>query len=297
MNTLQRAEVDRYLATGNHDDVLFKIWPGDSVVGRAINGDAALRCALISAVRERVEQAAVSACQEHSGLGINAREKFAPMVRGLFPQKEQAIILDMLERSVIFLTPATINTVLEKATWLNTAWNLANIYLASLDVKPLSESAPDIVGLSEETTCYVSMKYFSNNDPLEDYVIHEAAHIFHNCKRETVGLRETRRREWLLEINFAKRETFAYTCEAYSRILELGETRTARSRLLSEHAEEPMPPDDRVEGAEYVDILREAVAARNGWKRILERCSPSVNQFGIRINASNSSIGTGLLNK
>jgi hypothetical protein len=196
------------------------------------------------------------------------------MVQGFFPQKEQAVILNMLERSVVFLTPATINAVLEKAAWLKTAWDLANIYLTSLDAKPLSESAPDIVGLSEEMTCFVSMKYFSNNNPLEDYVIHEAAHIFHNCKRETVGLRETRRREWLLEIDFAKRETFAYACEAYSRILELGETRSARSRLLSEHAEEPMPPDDRVEGAEYVDILREAVAARNGWKRILERCAP-----------------------
>jgi hypothetical protein len=274
MNALQRAEVKCFLSSGNHDDILFKIWPGDSVVGRAINGDTALRSALISAVRERAEQAAVSACQEYSGLDVNAREKFAPMVRGLFPQSEQLVILDMLERSVVFLTPATINTVLGKATWLKTAWNLANIYLASLDAKPLSESAPDIVGLSEETTCYVSMKYFRNNDPLEDYVIHEAAHIFHNCKRETIGLQETRRREWLLEIDYFKRETFAYSCEAYSRILELGETRSARSRLLSELVEGAMPPDDRVEGVEYVDILREAVAARNGWKRILERCSP-----------------------
>lgn len=233
MNTLQRKEVDRYLATGDHDDVLFDIWPGDSIIGRAINGDTALRSALISAVRERAEQAAVSACHEHSILNINAREKFAPMVLGLFPQKEQATILDMLERSVAFLTPATISMVLEKTPWLKTAWNLANIYLASLDAKPLSESAPDIVGLSEEMTCFVPMKYFSNNNPLEDYVIHEAAHIFHNCKRKTIGLPETRRREWLLEIDFAKRETFAYACEAYSRILELGETRSARNRLLS----------------------------------------------------------------
>ena len=117
------------------------------------------------------------------------------------------------------------------------------------------------------------MKYFSNNNPLEDYVVHEAAHIFHNCKRETIGLpAATRRREWLLEIDYTKREMFAYSCEAYSRILEFGETRSTRSRLLSELAEGPMPPDERVEGAEYIDILREAVAARNGWKRILERC-------------------------
>lgn len=71
-----------------------------------------------------------------------------------------------------------------------------------------------------------------------------------------------------------KSETFAYFCEAYSRILELGETCSARSRLLSELAEGPMPPDECTDGAEYVDILRKAVAARNGWKRILDRCSP-----------------------
>ena len=29
-----------------------------------------------------------------------------------------------------------------------------------------------------------------------------------------------------------------------------------------------------VEVDEYLDILREAVVARNGWKRILDRCSP-----------------------
>ncbi|MDP2762593.1 MAG: hypothetical protein Q8O64_19700 [Sideroxyarcus sp.] len=78
----------------------------------------------------------------------------------------------------------------------------------------------------------ISAKYFSNNNnPLEDYMVHEAAHIFHNYTREMIGLPATRCREWLLEIDYAKRETFAYSCEAYSRILELGETCSARSRL------------------------------------------------------------------
>jgi hypothetical protein len=35
-----------------------------------------------------------------------------------------------------------------------------------------------------------------------------------------------------------------------------------------------MPADERVDAAEYMGILREAVAARNGWKRILKRCTP-----------------------
>jgi hypothetical protein len=44
--------------------------------------------------------------------------------------------------------------------------------------------------------------------------------------------------------------------------------------LLAEHEQGRPPPDERVDADEYFDILREAVAARNGWKRILARSSP-----------------------
>jgi len=130
------------------------------------------------------------------------------------------------------------------------------------------------VGLSEGTICYVSVNYFRAPGRFDDFAVHEAAHIFHNCKRRTIGLRETRVREWLLEIDFAKREIFAYACEAFSRIHAPGHSPRAREMLLAEHKQGPMPADGRVEAGEYLDILREAVAARNGWKRILERCSP-----------------------
>jgi hypothetical protein len=278
MNVLQKTAIDRFLDSGEYDNS-FEMWSGGTFVDKANRGSHALRSALISEVLLRAGQAAVPAyC--HSVTDIDSCAKFTPMVRGLFPQAEQSIILDMLERSVIFLTPATIKIALEKTPWLHTAWNLANLYLASLDAKLLGDAALGIVGLSEETTCYVSMSYFANRNPFDDYVIHEAAHIFHNCKRESIGLPATRRREWMLEIDYTKRETFAYSCEAYSRMLELGETRSARIRLLSELAEGPMPSDERVDGSEYVDILRECVAARNGWKRILERCSPLKSHHG-----------------
>ena len=71
-----------------------------------------------------------------------------------------------------------------------------------------------------------------------------------------------------------KRETFAYACEVYSRILELGKSPAERRALLSELERERVPGTQRVDPDEYVDILREAVAARNGWKRILARCAP-----------------------
>jgi hypothetical protein len=275
INTQQQAAIDHFLSSGNYDDILFQIWPGNSIIERSTIGNSALRSVLISAVLVRSELATVSACNDFSGLDLNVRAKFMPMVQGLFPQNERTIILDILERSVVFITPATINMVIKKAPWLSTAWTLANIYLSSLGAKAFTDETPEIVGLSEETTCYVSMKYFNHNNPYEDYVIHEAAHIFHNCKRELIGLPAIRRCEWLLDIDYAKRETFAYSCEAYSRILEMGENRSERIQLLSEHIEGPMPPDDRVDEDEYVDILRESVPARNGWKLILDRCSPT----------------------
>jgi hypothetical protein len=117
------------------------------------------------------------------------------------------------------------------------------------------------------------MDYFADKDPFADYVTHEVAHVFHNCKRETVGLPYSHSRGWLLEISFAHRETFAYACEAYGRILEQAGRKQRRHSLLTQYARGPAPSDDRVEPTKLLDILAEAVDARNGWKRILARCS------------------------
>ena len=59
-----------------------------------------------------------------------------------------------------------------------------------------------------------------------------------------------------------------------TRLLELGRTPAIRTSLLLELAAEHAPPEDRVDRDEYLHILREAVSARNGWKRILARCAP-----------------------
>ena len=184
-------------------------------------------------------------------------------------------MLDVLARSVVFLTPATIDTVLQTTPWLHTVWDLANLYLVSCGAEPLSENARLIVGLSAETTCFVASDYFNAPSRFDDFVVHEAAHVFHNCKRRTIGLSATLRREWLLDIDYRKRETFACACETYGRILELGSGSAGRRMLLSEIEEAHVPPDDRVDPVEYIDILREAVTARNDWKRILRRCSPA----------------------
>ncbi len=270
---IPKHEIDAFLRSGEHD-LAFRTWPGNDFLARAQSGNAALRHALVSTVRERTRHATLLEALTNMDTVAFTRGKVTPMVRGLFPAAEQERVLDTLARSVIFLTPATIDDVLEQTPWLRTAWNLANLYLADCDAALLAEDAPCLAGLSEGTTCYLSAGYFDQSGRFDDFLVHEAAHIFHNCKRGTIGLPETRRKEWLLEIEYRKRETFAYACEAYSRIHELADSAKARRRFLAEHEQGPMPPDERVNVDEYMDILREAVAARNGWKRILKRCSP-----------------------
>jgi len=268
-------EVARYVRTGEHDNLLFSGWPGGDLGARARQGHQALSDALIAEVRRRTRHAEVPG--ELLGLDVAAfaRGKVAPMVRGLFPRAEQEQVLDLLARSVVFLTPANLEPILRHMRWLSTAWHLANLYLFSFGAELLSEEAEPILGLSEETACYVSVEYFTGSGRFDDFVVHEAAHVFHNCKRQTVGLPHTRRREWLLEIEFAKRETFACACEVYARILELTKRPADRRALLSELEREPLPGVAGMNPDEYVDVLREAVAARNGWKRILARCAPS----------------------
>ena len=237
-----------------------------------------MRGALISVVKSRAGHVTVP--EELVDLDVVSftRSKVEPMVRGLFPGAEQQAVLDVLAPSVVFLTPTTIEHVLNQTRYLKTAWSLSNIYLASCGSKLLADDAPELVGLSEETTCYVSMTYFQPNGQFEDFIVHEAAHIFHNCKRQTIGLPDVRGREWLLNIDFGKRETFAYGCETYSRILEVANSTAARRELLSQVEKGPLLPDERVDASEYIHVLREAAAARNGWKRILQVCAPPRKQ-------------------
>jgi hypothetical protein len=128
------------------------------------------------------------------------------------------------------------------------------------------------VGLSEDQACYVSPAYFEERDPFADFVVHEVAHIFHNTRRQTAGLPETRRK-YLLDIHYSKRETFAYACEAYSRILERVREPAQRRALAQDFDGFKGIPEARVEPAEVADIVRAACCSRNGWKLILARCA------------------------
>jgi hypothetical protein len=267
-------EVERYLRTGE-TDAYAAAWAGQNLIESTKIAHDDLIGALIASVKERsAGQAKPHTFQDPVNLGGLTRNRVEPMVRGLFPRAEHEPVMALVEHSVVFLTSANIEATLLDCRWLHTAWDIANLYLGSLGVELLSEEAPCLVGLSEETTCFVSLHYFDEQDPFADFVVHEVAHIFHNCKRESAGLRDIRGREWLLEIGFRRRETFDYACETYSTIAKRGRSLHERVALAEDFGRNVRIADDRVDPKELADIIQEACDRRNGWKAILARCSP-----------------------
>ena len=116
-------EIDHFLATGDHD-LLFLNWPGENILDRARQGSRTLADALTAEVRRRAERVTVRTPDALRGIDIVAftRRKVEPMVRGLFPGKEQGPVLALLERSVVFLTPETIQPLIQNEKSLRTAW-------------------------------------------------------------------------------------------------------------------------------------------------------------------------------
>lgn len=283
------AEIRRYLETGEHD-MLFPAWSGVNTVDRLNRGHRELLAALVDEVKRRAGKPAIPPSlrgMDPVGFG---RKKAGPMVRGLFPRSEQDVVLDLVGRSVVFVTPRSIRSILLGCEHLETAWKLANLYLGSVGAELLGKDAPELVGYSEDTTCFVSLDYFRHEDPFADFVVHETAHIFHNCKRRTAGLPEPRTREWLLNIDFRRRETFAYACEAYSRILERSRTPSDR-QVLAQEFDGFRVDDGRVDSPEVAAVVREACGRRNGWKVILGNCAPKRPR---RRGASPPASGNGL---
>jgi hypothetical protein len=182
-----------FLTAGDHDPQ-FCPWPGD-VLARGQRGRRDLLEALVTEVRRRAPAPEIHTDFARMDVPALTRRRVEPMIRGLFPHGDQAAVRALVERSVVFLLPGTVAEVLRGQRWMKTAWDLANLCLMSVGAELLAEDAPRIVGLSEETTCYVSMDYFTDADPFADFVVHEAAHVFHNCKRHTVGLPESRGRQ------------------------------------------------------------------------------------------------------
>lgn len=184
------AAIDRYLSSGDSDPES-RVWPG-GYCDRCVLAHRELRAALVAEVRRRVVD--VVPVEPPDAPFTSSQRRIELMVRGLFPAAEQEIVLTRLRSSVVLITDANIDALLESRMWDRTAWVIANMYLRSLGLETLGGDDSTPVGMSEETTCYVTPECLVEEDPFADFVVHEVAHIFHNCKRGTLGLRQQLRR-------------------------------------------------------------------------------------------------------
>jgi hypothetical protein len=266
----QKAVIQKYLATSEVDSC-YPAW-GGSIIHASQEGAKQVRAALVDAVRNNssLEQNFANTPMIDAE---NVLAKLQPMIYSLFPKVERDTVLSAIAKGVVVLTPSNIDDVLLNESCSKTAWDLANLYLASVDSKPLHEDARCALGMNVGTTSYISMKYHTETDRFADYIVHETAHAFYNCKRAQLGMRETRTREFLLNVNYHQRETFAYACEVYSRILQTGKTKVKRIQLAQEAVAEFKPPDEKVDLDKFHAALKAATDSRNGWKQILQVCS------------------------
>ncbi|HEU4727036.1 MAG TPA: hypothetical protein VFT22_04085 [Kofleriaceae bacterium] len=170
------------------------------------------------------------------------------------------------------MTSETIEPLILNHSWDRSAWDLANLYLLSVGAKFLGKEAPRLVGISEEMTCYVSPDYFAEDDPFADFIVHEAAHIFHNCKRRAP-------RDAHEGVAARHRVPAARDLRVLVRGLRLHrrprEEPGRAPGLAADHGSERRISDERVDPSEVASIVAEAASARNSWKVILARCAPT----------------------
>jgi hypothetical protein len=161
------------LALTKNTNSSFAGWPGANHVDVAHKASQRLRTVLVEETLRRADgfgSQVTLPVEPHAW----ARNRLSPMVCGLFGTGERSIVLDKLARGVVFLTPRNIAAVHIEQTRLSTAWNLANLCLYSIPPCFPQQACP-IVGLSEETTCYVSISHFDETDPFADFVVHEGS--------------------------------------------------------------------------------------------------------------------------
>lgn len=245
--------VERFLATGSlprgHEG-----WPGATPAERRAAAEADARALLGRIVRWRASHAPLDVGAPPTDTAVIVRDRAGPMVRGLFPADEAQAILADLPAHVRVVTPATFPSIAAELS-PGAAWDVANLLLDALGAPPLSDDSPELDGLERGAVGCVLPEALHPPCSTRDVLVHELAHVLHDARRGTFGLRPARAP--LLRVPPERRETFAWTCELWSTL----------ERAPALYADWAPPNDSRVD----VPVLRRLVAAAlagAGWSAI-----------------------------
>ena len=249
-----------------------RAWPSESVIPRCVQAKHDLDSALLAEIGRRTAGLTLPDDITDNDAAALVRATAGPMVRGLFRPEEQEPVLAAVVAGAVFLTPATIRRAIVMGRQPRTGWTVANIYLNSVGAEPFSAEFSGLVGLSDGTSCYVTAEYLNARDHFSDFLVHEVAHMFHNCHRHQLGLVQTVDTKYPLPIDYRRHETFAYSCEFFSCITARATLPADRLALVAVLEASWRADEERVDIGLVVDILRQAVVAPDGWQVVLQRC-------------------------
>ncbi|MDO8806697.1 MAG: hypothetical protein Q7R35_19970, partial [Elusimicrobiota bacterium] len=202
------------------------------------------------------------------------QEKVKPMVLGLVQADWRDIALRELGTRIFVLNPEGTRRAIEaelSTSWLGNAWNVFWLYFEDYKLKPKSIKLPSMEGITSGTFAHVSHSAYERNDDRFDVVVHEAAHLLHYLKPKHYSLHVKRGQERFVDVKFLDRELFAYTCEAYTKVLEKGKSKAVKTFTEEIWKACACLPESKSFVKEIAGLLLKAAKSRNGWKVIKER--------------------------
>jgi hypothetical protein len=198
------------------------------------------------------------------------RERVEPMVKGLVQKDwQETAARELAARTfVLNLQGAKAAFDAELSTgFVDGGWQVLWAFLDDHGLKP-SDIEVSCEGLSVGSYAHVRWSALNSEDPYSDVVVHEAAHLLHYLKPAQFNLRIRRGQERFVDVGFRHRELFAYTCEAYSRVI-LQHDRRAGIAFAEKMREDAFSfPAEQLDAV--ATLLLSAARARNGWRVIRE---------------------------
>jgi hypothetical protein len=259
---MQSDEVlERFLATGEFPPGL----PGFTgpPAQRRQAAERAVREVLVRIVSWRCSRSPIQLPAPPADAEAQVRDRVEPMVRGLLPAGEVALVLRKLPAFVRVVTPTSFPALI-KGVPARTAWDLANLLLDAVGAPPLADDTPELDGLCHASASFVLPTAFLPQEGTDDVLVHELSHLLHSARRGDVGLGPAG--EPILKIAPNDRETFAWACEIWSALERDPATRRAG---LDTWLAGPTPDDARIDQPRLRRILERAEGGE-GWNALRE---------------------------
>jgi hypothetical protein len=155
------------------------------------------------------------------------RRRIEPMVKGLVQDDWQEVALrEIIARTFTLNYQGTKAAIDAEMTtcFMGSAWRILWALFGDHGLKP-EDVEVGCDGLAGDFA-HVRWSAYETNDPYSDVVVHEAAHMLHYLKPSHYGLHVRRGQERFVDTEFRHRELFAYSCEAYSRVVLHGERKS-----------------------------------------------------------------------